>query len=95
MGLCLAAYLVGLALESHLPHQLVDVWLSLLTDWVPAAVCWLAVSRVGFRRWEVFLAAAAVTSLAAGDIYYVGPPVSGGQRRSSHWATWVTCFSTR
>ena len=78
MGLCLAAYLVGLALESHLPHQLVDGWLSLLTDWVPAAVCWLAVSRVGFRRREVSLAAAAVTSLAAGDIYYVGPPVSGG-----------------
>jgi diguanylate cyclase (GGDEF)-like protein len=78
MGVCLAAYLGGLALESHLPHQLVDVWLSLLTDWVPAAVCWLAVARVGFRRWEVFLAAAAVTSLAAGDIYYVAPPVSGG-----------------
>jgi diguanylate cyclase len=76
MGVCLAAYLGALALESHLPHQLVDVWLSLLTDWVPVAVCWLAVSRVGFRRWEVLLAAVAVTFLAAGDTWYA-PLVSG------------------
>jgi len=75
MGLCLAAYLGGLALESHLPAHVVDVWLSLPTDWVPAALCWLAVSRVGLRRWEV-LSAAAVTSLAAGDTYYA-PLVSG------------------
>jgi hypothetical protein len=27
MGLCLAAYLGALALESHLPDQLVNVWL--------------------------------------------------------------------
>jgi diguanylate cyclase (GGDEF)-like protein len=76
VGLCLAAYLGGLAVESHLPDQVVDVWLSLLTDWVPAALCWLAVSRVGLRRWEVLFAAAAVTSLAAGDTYYA-PLVSG------------------
>jgi diguanylate cyclase len=75
MGACLAAYLGGLALESHLPHPLVDVWLSQLTDWVPVAVCWLAVYRVGFRRPEVLLTTVAMTMLAAGDTYYVGPPI--------------------
>jgi diguanylate cyclase len=35
------------------------------------AVCWLAVYRVGLRRPEVLLSAAAVTSYAAGDTYYV------------------------
>ncbi|HEY8719766.1 hypothetical protein, partial [Pengzhenrongella sp.] len=49
----------------------VDDWLGLLSMWGPAAVCWLAVWRVGFRRSEVFLASAAVTSFAAGDTYYV------------------------
>ena len=33
-------------------------------------VCWVAVSRVGFRRPEVVFAAAAVTSYALGDTYY-------------------------
>jgi hypothetical protein len=32
--------------------------------------CWLAVRRVGFRRWEILLAALAMTALAAGDTYY-------------------------
>src|SRR5674476_651817 len=40
----------------------VDGWLGMLTGWAPAAVCWLAVYRVGRRRPEVLLAAAAVTS---------------------------------
>lgn len=47
-----------------------DFWLSLLSSWIPAAVCWLAVMRVGFRRWEILLPAIAVTAAAAGDTYY-------------------------
>jgi len=70
MGLSTAAYLIGLALQGGVSHRIVDVWLSLLTSWLPAAVCWLAASRVGFRRWEVLLAATAVTAVAAGDTYY-------------------------
>jgi len=56
----------------------VDGWLGMLTGWAPAAVCWLAVYRVGRRRPEVLLAAAAVTSFAAGDTYYLLMTVGGG-----------------
>jgi diguanylate cyclase len=69
--LSLAAYTGGLVLQGNGSHPIVNVWLSLLTSWLPAALCWLAVSRVGFRRWEVLLAALAVTLLAAGDTWYV------------------------
>ena len=75
-SLCLAAYLSGLALQGGVSHRLVDVWLALLTSWLLAALCWLAVARVGFRRWEVLLAAAAVTGVAAGDTYYA-PLITG------------------
>ena len=76
MGLCLAAYLSGLALQGGVPHRIVDVWLSLLTSWLPAALCWLAVSRVGSRRREALFAATAVTAVAAGDTYYA--PLTSG-----------------
>jgi diguanylate cyclase (GGDEF)-like protein len=56
----------------------VNGWLGLLTLWMPMAVCWLAVYRVGLRRPEVLLSAAAVTSYAAGDTYYVLKTVGGG-----------------
>ncbi len=55
-------------------NPVVDTWLGLATAWIPAAVCWLVVSRVGFRRWEVVLAATAataVTAYGAGDAYYL------------------------
>jgi diguanylate cyclase (GGDEF)-like protein len=76
MGVSIAAYLSGLALQGGVSHRIVDVWLSLLTSWLPAAVCWLALSRVGLRRWEVLLAATAVTAVAAGDTYYA--PLTSG-----------------
>jgi diguanylate cyclase (GGDEF)-like protein len=56
----------------------VDVWLGMLTVWAPAAVCWLAVYRVGRRRPQVLLAAVGVTSYAVGDTYYVLMTVGGG-----------------
>ncbi|HZW45215.1 MAG TPA: diguanylate cyclase, partial [Dermatophilaceae bacterium] len=70
MGLAVAAYSGGLFLQGGVSHPVVDLWLSLSTSWLPAGVCWLAVARVGFRRWEVLLAALAMTSFAAGDTYY-------------------------
>ena len=78
MGLLVVAYLAGLALRGvgwgpaadRWFSVVVDNWLGLLTEWASAAVCWLAFSRVRFRRWEVLLAAASVTSFAAGDSYY-------------------------
>ncbi len=83
MGLCAAAYVIGLVLQGDASDPIVDVWLSLLTSWLPPAVCWLALSHVGFRRWEVLLAALALTFLALGDTYYVpwtsdwSPPFPG------------------
>ncbi|HEY8720659.1 putative bifunctional diguanylate cyclase/phosphodiesterase [Pengzhenrongella sp.] len=71
MGLLVAAYTIGLALPGGGLNPFVDRGLWMLTTWVQAAVCWLAVSRTGRRRWEVLLAAGAVTSLAAGNTYYV------------------------
>ena len=87
MGLLLAAYVAGLLLhgvrwgpagEDRVFHTVVKGWLCILTLWVPTAVCWLAVHRVGLRRPEVLLAAAAVTAYAAGDTYFVGMTVAGG-----------------
>ncbi|MEP7017475.1 MAG: EAL domain-containing protein [Actinomycetota bacterium] len=77
MSLCLAAYLSGLVLQGGVSHRIVDVYLSLLTSWLPAALCWLAVAHARLRRWEVSIAAAAVTAVAAGDTYYA-PLSSGG-----------------
>ena len=70
MALLLVAYVVGLLLQGGVSHPIVDFWLSLLTSWLPAVVCWAVVWQVGFARWEVLLAAVALTSLAAGDTYY-------------------------
>lgn len=69
MGLSLLAYVSGLALHGEGMNPVVDGWLGMATVWLPAVVCWLAVVRVGFRRWDVVLAALAVTSYAAGDSY--------------------------
>jgi diguanylate cyclase (GGDEF)-like protein len=86
MWLFAAAYVAALALHGAgwgpawegWFGTFVDGWLGMLTVWAPAAVCWLAVSRVGRRRPEVLLAAAAVTSYAAGDTYYILMTSGGG-----------------
>jgi diguanylate cyclase len=44
-------------------------WLGMLADLLPVMVCWLVVWRVGFRRIEVPLTAAALTVWASDDIY--------------------------
>jgi len=70
MGLFLVVAIVGsLALRGDTRTWVVD-GLGIVAVWMSAGVCWLAVSRVGFRRWEVLLSAAAVTSFAAGLTYY-------------------------
>jgi diguanylate cyclase (GGDEF)-like protein len=79
MWLLAAAYVIALALHAvglspawdGWFGTLVDGWLGLLTVWAPAAVCWLAAHRVRFRRAEVVLAAAAITSFALGDTVYL------------------------
>ena len=79
LWLVLAAYVAALALHSvgwgpdwtGWYSTAVNNWVGLAADWLPAAVCWVAVYRVGLRRPEVVLAAAAVTSFAAGDTLFV------------------------
>jgi diguanylate cyclase (GGDEF)-like protein len=85
MWLLAATYVVALALHSGGwgPEWggwfgvFVDDGLGLLTVWAPTAVCWLAAVRAGRRRPELHLAAAAVTSFAAGDTYYVLMTIGG------------------
>ncbi|HEY5249780.1 MAG TPA: hypothetical protein VIJ15_15170 [Dermatophilaceae bacterium] len=73
-----AAYVIGLTVHGVAWAIVVNGWLGMLTVWAPAALCWLAVQRAGSRRPEVLLAAAAVTSYAAGNTYYVVKTVGGG-----------------
>jgi diguanylate cyclase (GGDEF)-like protein len=85
MGLLVGSYAAILALHGAgwgptmglWFDPVVNGWLSLLTVWVPMAVCWLAASKVGLRRPEVLLSAAAVTCFAAGDTYYVAMTTGG------------------
>ncbi|MEO8556171.1 MAG: EAL domain-containing protein [Actinomycetota bacterium] len=80
----LGAELLGVAFAAVLTVRGVAVsaglWggLGISSMWVSAAVCWLAVSRVGFRRPEVLLAAAAVTSFVAGNTYSILMTPGGG-----------------
>jgi diguanylate cyclase (GGDEF)-like protein len=77
MGLLLVVAVAGALVLHGDTRTLVVDGLGLVAVWVSVGVCWLAASRVGFRRAEVPLAAAAVTSFAAGLTYY-GAVVAGG-----------------
>ena len=65
-----AAFLAGLVLSDGQNSPLVNVGLSLATQWVPVTIFWLVAAMTGFRRLEVIIAAAAVTLSALGDSYY-------------------------
>ncbi|WP_104165949.1 bifunctional diguanylate cyclase/phosphodiesterase [Cryobacterium sp. N22] len=66
-----AAYTIGLLLHGEGPNPVVDIWLGELTQWLPAAVFWLAAVRTGFARGDVLFATLALTFNAAADTYYV------------------------
>jgi len=72
------AYVGDLALRISASQPLLDFALSLLVYWLPAAVCWVAVLRVGLRRGEVLLGAGAVTANVAGNTYYSLTTAAGG-----------------
>ena len=66
MGVSLTVAFVGsLALHGD-ARTLVVAGFGLPAVWMPAGVCWLAVSRVGLRRKEILLAAVAVTLYTPG-----------------------------
>jgi signal transduction histidine kinase len=71
-------YLAGLLLPGDPASPVIDVGLSLAAQWLPVVVFWLVAARTRLARAEVVLAAAAVTSNAAGDtIYAIGMDASG------------------
>jgi signal transduction histidine kinase len=63
-------FLAGLIASEGQTSPLVNVWLSLATQWIPVSIFWLMAWRTGFTRLAVILAAAAVTFSALGDSYY-------------------------
>ncbi|WP_051972975.1 bifunctional diguanylate cyclase/phosphodiesterase [Cryobacterium sp. MLB-32] len=80
MWLGLIAYTASL----HLPGDDLDtsrtdirthVWLSLLSLWIPALVCWLAATRNRGLTGQLSLAAAAVTCYALGATYSAIAPI--------------------
>ena len=75
----LGLFTVGLLLPGAEAGSPAQVWLSLLCDWVPVAVCWVAASRVGFRSLQVILAATAVTAFALADSYTVAATATGSE----------------
>ena len=77
LWIALGIFTVGFLIPGRESNSPVHGWLSLLCDWVPVAVCWVAASRVRFRSVQVSLAATAVTMFALGDTYSVAVTTSG------------------
>lgn len=71
MWLLLAAYIGLLAVHGGGFEPLVDGWLCVLTQFVPALVCWLAVPGAGELRREIGLLAGGITAFAAGNVVLV------------------------
>jgi diguanylate cyclase (GGDEF)-like protein len=69
MGLLPVVYMGDLALHASGRSRVVFLGLGVLSVWIPVLVCWLAVFRVGLRRWEVLLSALAVTLYSAAITY--------------------------
>jgi signal transduction histidine kinase len=65
-----AAFLIGLTFTNGAESPLVNVGLSLATQWIPVTVFWLVAARTAFRHRTVIVAAAGVTFSAIGDGYW-------------------------
>jgi diguanylate cyclase len=71
MWLLLAAYLVGLSVHGTGFEPLVDGWLGVLTQVLPAAVCWTWAAVAGVRRRELTFLAAGMSCFAGGNVVFV------------------------
>jgi len=78
VGLLGSVCAAGLALLDIHMSTVVTVALGMSPIWVATALCWTAVYRVGLRRPEILLAAAAVTSWTVGTTYFVGLQSTAG-----------------
>src|SRR5665647_638135 len=70
MGLVLLGYLATLVLPGDEFSAVVDVWLPILAQWLPAAICWMVVYRSRSRPWEIVFSAAALSAVATGSTYF-------------------------
>lgn len=68
MWLLLAVYLAALARPGSGFPPLVDGWLGIGTQIVPAVVCWLSLPGAHGRRYEVTWLSVGVSAFAAGNI---------------------------
>jgi len=68
MWLLLAVYLAALARPGSGFPPLVDGWLGIGTQIVPAVVCWLSLRGAHGRRYEVTWLSVGVSAFAAGNI---------------------------
>ena len=71
MALALFTYVVARLLHGEGYLVAVDGWMSMVTEAVTVAVCWLALRRSTAVPGELVLAALAVTATALGDAYYM------------------------
>jgi diguanylate cyclase (GGDEF)-like protein len=71
MWLLLVAYVIGLVFHGPRFEPLVDVWLGVLTQVLPASLCWSALPNAGPRRREVACLAAGMSSFTAGNLVFV------------------------
>lgn len=95
VGLLLVVVVVGsLTLHGETRILVVD-GLMLLSVWISAIVCWLAVQRVGFRHWEILLSAVAATLAGAGLTYLGVDGLAAGRCRHLQLRMWGSCCSTR
>ena len=81
------AYVIALAVSNGTPYPAVTVAtvaISAATQWLPVAIFWMVVRRTHFARWDVTLAAAAVTFSALGDTYH--SLIGGGELGSGSLA---------
>jgi diguanylate cyclase (GGDEF)-like protein len=71
MWVLLVAYLIGLLRHGPDFEPLIDGWLGVLTQVLPAAVCWSTLPSAGVRRWEVAVLALGLSIFTAGNFLYV------------------------
>lgn len=64
------AFLIGILANRGEVSPLVNVFISTLAQWVPAAVFWVVAVRTRFRRADVLFAASGITFNALADTFY-------------------------
>jgi diguanylate cyclase (GGDEF)-like protein len=71
MLLVLAGYLIGLFRHGPDFEPFVDGWLGVLSQVMPALVCWISLPSAGARRREIFALALALSIFTVGNLLYV------------------------